>query len=331
MSPVLEVRNLSINFNTFEGKARVVDEVSLKMEKGEAVSLVGETGCGKSVTAKAIMGILPIPPGEIASGEIFLNGENIFKMNEKRRMKIRGRQISMMFQDPMSALNPVFTIGDQIKNVLKFQGKANIVVIKRLLGRVRKRGDEEKIIDILAKVGLPSPREILRKYPFELSGGMRQRCLIAMALINNPDVVIVDEPCTALDVTIQKQILDLMIDKIAKMGISILYITHNLGVARIISQKVYVMYAGKIMEVAPTVDLFNKPLHPYTKGLLKCVPKLVGEMDEGIMGRIPNYYHPPSGCRFHPRCSYSTTLCKKEKPDLIEVEKNHWVRCHLWQ
>jgi len=326
--PLLQVKDLHVYFDVFEGTVKVLNGVFLTIRRSEAVSLVGETGCGKSVTAKTIIRIIPF--ARIVKGQILYMGRNLLKMNEDELCKIRGREITMIFQNPMTALNPVFTVGSQLRDVVKFTGKKKVGFLEYF----RKNKDldkevEEKILKMLEHVRLPS--DVIDKYPSQLSGGMRQRVLIAMALINNPKLVIADEPGTALDPTLQDQILKLLKEKIQEFKTSVLYITHNLGIVRELSQRIYVMYAGNVIETALTNKLFRSPSHPYTVGLLEAVPKLTGEMEKGIPGRVPDYENPPTGCRFHPRCSFAMPICKKEFPKPVEIEAEHWVCCHLYK
>jgi peptide/nickel transport system ATP-binding protein len=321
MSLLLEVENLHVCFDIYEGTAKVLDGIILKVRKGEKVGLVGETGCGKSISMKAIMGILPIPPAKITKGRILLQGRDILKMSQRELQAIKGKEISMIFQDPVTSLNPVFTIGDQLMEILRWSKNST-----------KSKGFRKKrVLDVLRAVKLPDPERIMESYPIQLSGGMCQRVLIAMALLNEPKLLIADEPGTALDVTIQAQILKLLDELVSKRKISLLLITHNLGVIREITDRVYVMYAGQIVEMAKTEVLFSKPKHPYTKGLLASVPKLTGEgMAEGIKGMIPDYIDPPQGCRFHPRCEHKMAICTTTPP-LFEVDEGHKVVCFLYQ
>lgn len=322
----LEIKNLHVHFRVYEGISRVLDGVSIEVGKGERVGLAGETGCGKSVTMKAVMGILKRPPTIIPSGEILLNGKNVLKMNQNELMRIKGQEISMVFQDPMNALNPVFPIREQLLDVIRHAGKS-----RKEAKKVSRKELEEIAIQSLGEVKLPDPKRILSCYPLELSGGMRQRILIAMALVNKPNFLIADEPGTALDVTIQAQILDLLENLVISRGISILLITHNLGVIQTTTERVYIMYAGQIAETAPTEILFEDPKHPYTQGLLASVPRLTGgQIAEGIKGTVPDYTEVPSGCRFHPRCDYVMAICKKQKPPFVEIGPNHKVGCYLY-
>jgi peptide/nickel transport system ATP-binding protein len=317
--PLLEIRDLHVDFGGYRGSARVLHGVNLRVERGEKVGLVGETGCGKSVTMKALLGLLRTPPARVR-GEIWFKGRNLLALSPEELQRIRGREVTMIFQDPMASLNPVFTVGDQLLDVIA-RGRG---------GRRNAREAREKAIAILEEVALPDPERILRTYPVQLSGGMRQRILIAMALVNQPDLIIADEPGTALDVTIQEQILLLMQALVEDRGISVLLITHNLGVVRQITDRVYVMYAGTIAETAPTAELFRSPKHPYTQGLLASVPKLTGEgVPRGIDGMIPDYTDPPPGCRFAPRCPYAQPRCQAPPP-WVEVGAQHGVACVLY-
>jgi len=323
---MLEIRDLHVHFRVYEGISRVLDGVSLYVAKGERVGLAGETGCGKTVTMKTVMGLLKIPPAIIPTGEVHLDDRDILRMSPKEFLQIKGTEISMIFQDPMNALNPVFTVGEQLYDVIRFAQ--------------RRSGNEENLsrkeiydraIAALEEVRLPDPQRIMSNYPLELSGGMRQRVLIAMALVNEPKLLIADEPGTALDVTIQAQILDLLSELVKTRKISVLLITHNLGVIQETTERVYIMYAGQVAETALTNDLFENPQHPYTRGLLASVPHLTGgEIAEGIRGTVPDYTAAPLGCRFHPRCDYAMPICSQKKPPLIEVEPLHSVACWLY-
>jgi len=322
--PLLEVKDLHVEFKTYEGELKVLNGVSLTVKQGEKVGLVGETGCGKSVTMQSIMGILPCPPGKISRGEVMFKGQSILRIVENELKGIRVRGISYIPQDPMSGLNPVFKIGTQVKDVIKFN--------RRDSERANGKRILEAIMDAFKKVKLPDPERISQTYPVQLSGGMQQRVLIAMALLTNPELLIADEPGTALDVSIQDQILRLLKELVLKENVSILIITHNLGVVRILADKVYVMYAGNIVEEGRTSDLFEDPRHPYTKGLLASIPKITGGgVAEGIRGRIPSYLNPPEGCRFYPRCDYAMSHCDKQKPPLFEIEQDHKVACFLYK
>jgi len=317
MSAVLEVNNLRTYFFTLRGVVRAVDGVSLKLNRGETLGIVGESGCGKSTFAWSLMRLVP-PPGRIVGGSIKIDGIDITKMSESEiRKKIRWKKISMIFQGAMNALNPVYTIGDQITEPLILHAKMS------------KDKALSKAAELLRAVGLPE--EILRRYPHELSGGQKQRVVIAMAIALEPDIVIADEPTTALDVVVQAQILNLMKRLHRERKMSIILITHDLGVVTELSEKIAVMYAGKIVEYGAAEEIFEKPLHPYTQALIRAVPRLTGDIHklEYIPGTPPDLRKPPRGCRFHPRCPKKFEPCDKEEPPLEEVEKNHWVACWL--
>ncbi|MDH7508043.1 MAG: ABC transporter ATP-binding protein [Methanomassiliicoccales archaeon] len=427
---LLEIENLYTNFYTYQGVVKALDGINLTIKKGEAFGLVGETGCGKSVTANCILRLIPSPPGKIEKGSVFFgmpsevrqkriellqkiaeiqssdkeNGkkkelEDAKKELEKIRkeydllsksitymQKIRGKYISMIFQEPMSSLNPVFTAGEQIaenfllherqelskavleniemeikeikstksslrilrlpilayyKRVYKTMNKKPDALSVRFLSRIPilrryqkplKQEALRRAEEMLKLVRIPDPKNVLKSYPHELSGGMQQRVTIAMALACKPRLLIADEPTTALDVTIQAQILKLMKDLQLQTGTSILLITHNLGVVAETCERVGVMYAGVMAEVGPVRSIFKEPLHPYTQGLMNSIPKLTteGRRLDIIPGNVPNLVHPPSGCRFHPRCQFAMEVCKKEKPPMIEVRPEHFVACHLY-
>ncbi len=317
---LLTVENLHTYFNTEDGIARAVDGVSFSVPKAQTVALVGESGCGKSVTALSILQLVPEPAGKIIKGKIIFKNQNLLELSEKQMRDIRGNKIAMIFQEPMTALNPVFTIGNQIEESLKLHRK-------NLSSKQRK----EISINLLKKVGISEPEKRLKSYPHQLSGGMRQRAMIAMALACQPTLLIADEPTTALDVTIQSQILALLNDLQQQMNMSILLITHDLGVVAQSADWVIVMYAGKIVEAASVTDLFNNPLHPYTQGLLNALPKL-GEKKhrlDTIPGNVPNPVNFPTGCRLHPRCKKCNNdkQCINETPELKEHIPNHFVAC----
>ncbi|MDI6871172.1 MAG: ABC transporter ATP-binding protein [Bacillota bacterium] len=331
VAPLLEIRELGLEFSRFSGKARVLDGVSLSVCKGEKVGVVGETGCGKSLTMKAVMGLLPTRRTTVTGGEILYKGQNLLGMNLSARRRITGKEVVMVFQDPNGSLNPVFTIGEQMEDILGWSSREparrslRFGLPKAVAAEARRRA-----AGVLAQVGLADPERILNSYPFQLSGGMRQRVLIAMALANQPELLIADEPGTALDVTTQAQILRLLDDLVRARGIAILMITHNLGVVRQVTDRVYVMYAGTVVETAPTERLFADPLHPYTQGLLASVPRLVGGgLSEGIDGSVPDYLSPLPGCRFAPRCARATERCHQEKPVPRVAGEAHLVACHL--
>jgi len=329
---VLDVRDLRIYIEVFEGLSKIVDGVNLTLKKGETVSLVGETGCGKSLTAKAVLRLIPTPPARV-SGEIFFEGKDLLRMGEDEFSLLRGKKISMVPQHPHTSLNPVFSVGKQLTDIFLYQGRVNVKWRKYFrteLNKDVKRRVKEQSIKILEELRIPSPELILDRHPHELSGGMKQRVLIAIALAGNPDLLIADEPGTALDVTVQDKIIKLLREHIEKRHLSVLYITHNLGVAKMLSQRIYVMYAGRIAESAYVDTIFKRQLHPYTIGLLGSVPRFSGGVGRGIDGWIPDYVNPPKGCRFHPRCGQKIPICEDQVPKFTEVESDHWVACHLY-
>jgi oligopeptide/dipeptide ABC transporter ATP-binding protein len=316
---LLEIKDLKLDFGRGAEAARAVDGVSLTIEAGETVCLVGESGCGKSVTAQSIARLVPSPPAHYVGGEIWLNGKNVLKMPVRELREIRGGVVSYIFQEPGAALNPVFRVGNQIKESLK-------------LHKPEKANDAE-VIRLLKLVGIPAPESRIRNYPFEMSGGMQQRVMIAMALASEPKLLVADEPTTALDVTIQAQILDLLRDLKKRLGMAILLITHNLGIVGDIADRVAVMYAGQVVELAPAGEILRRPLHPYTKALMNSVPKLSGNHDrlQAIPGNVPRIGNFPPGCRFAPRCPTARPECAQSEPALLEVEPGRWVRCPYWQ
>jgi oligopeptide/dipeptide ABC transporter ATP-binding protein len=335
MDPILDVENLNVHFNTYEGRHRVLNGVDLTVDEGETVALVGETGCGKSVTAKSIMGTLPRPPGEIVDGSIRYRGEDLLA-SEAAHQRVKGQEMSMIFQDPMTYLSPVYTVGSMMEDVVTYSDTREPSwweIIKNVLGgRQAKQDIREQAIDLFERLQIPDPEGILDRYPVELSGGMRQRVIIAMALINEPEFLLADEPTTALDVTVQDQILDLLNERVQDRNLSMLYITHNLGVARELADRIYIMYAGEIAEVGDTEGLFDAPLHPYTRGLLDSIPKLTGFESTGIDGQIPDYTDPPSGCRFHPRCpAYMEGTCDAQELKRFDVGSDRDVACFLYE
>jgi len=314
---ILKVKGLKTYFHTDDGVVKAVDGVDFDIRKGETMGLVGESACGKSVTSLSIIRLVESPPGKIEEGEIFYKGENLLKISEEKMRTVRGNEISMIFQEPMTSLNPVFTIGRQLTEVL---------ILHQNMSEKKALDKSEEMIKL---VGIPRPREILKGYPHELSGGMRQRVMIAMALSCNPGLLIADEPTTALDVTIQAQILELMKSLQDSIGMTVLFITHDLGVIAEVSDRVAVMYAGKIQEFGTAEEIFIKHIHPYTEGLLKSIPMLnirKKKLDV-IEGSVPDPINFPSGCKFHPRCKYKIDKCEKEEPELIEIKPGHLVRC----
>lgn len=327
---VLGIAKLKIHFDTIDGTAEVLDDVCLSVNEAEVVGLVGETGCGKSVTAKTILGSLPMPPGKVLDGKILFFGDDLLRLDKRDRHRVMSEKMSYIPQDPMTSLNPVFTVGEQMGDLIRWQGRRRIGPLEFLGLRRGRHNSVAKAVQLLDRVEIPAPKEIVRRYPIELSGGMRQRVLIAMALIGRPSLLIADEPTTALDVTIQKGILKLIEEKVEEEELSVLYITHNLGVARRLCNRIYVMYGGTIAETARTKDLLKAPMHPYTCGLIRSIPKLTGDEFKGIDGRIPDYIDPPTGCRFHPRCPQVMEICEQEKPELVKVEEDRLVACHLF-
>jgi len=331
---MLDVTDLRIFFDVFEGQAKVLNGINLHIGEGETVSLVGETGCGKTVTIKAILRILPIPPARIVSGHILYKGQDLLAMREQELYALRGREIALIPQEPMTSLNPVFTIEEQFTELIRWQGHYRVNWGERLaksFDGAGKKAAQQRALDLLEKMNIPDPPRVMRSYLVELSGGMSQRVLIAMALAGNPSLLIADEPGTALDVTTHEQILQLLKDRVQKENLAVLYITHNLGVAREMTERIYVMYAGEIVEQAPTQELFRAPRHPYTQGLLASIPKLTGGEVVGIEGRIPDYYvDPPPGCRFHPRCEQAMVQCQEVRPELVPIVPDHAVACHLY-
>jgi len=331
VAKIVTTRNLTIHFETIDGTSKVLDGVDLEIGEREIVGLAGETGCGKSITAKALLGILPTPPAKIVSGEVNFLNENILNLSKKERMVIK-HKIGYIPQDPMTSLNPVFTVGEILVDNLIWRMSNMSFPRYFYLRRVNriKRIAENRALELFRKVNFPDPQAMLGKYPVELSGGMRQRALIAMSLVGDPVLLVADEPTTALDVTIQKVILGLLFERITEENLSGLYITHDLGVARSICNRTYVMYAGTIVETAETPLLLDDPLHPYTRGLVNSIPKLTGGKYEGIPGTVPDYFDPPKGCRFYPRCEKRLQDCRIDKPKLLEVQKGHFVACKVF-
>ena len=319
--PLLEIQNLSTSFHTDENIVRSVRNINLCLYPGETVALVGESGCGKSVTALSTMRLIPIPPGKFENGRILYKGKDLLQITEQDMQKIRGNEISMVFQEPMTSLNPIFTIGDQIcETILLHQNKTEDEAM-------------ELTLEILKKVAIPSPEQRINQYPHELSGGMKQRVMIAMSIVCNPSLLIADEPTTALDVTIQAQILDLLNLLRNDTAMSILLITHNLGIVAQYSDRVAVMYSGKIVEQAPVEKIFTSPSHPYTKGLINSLPKdEINEKLTTIPGTVPHPAFLPEGCAFHPRCPDKVNACEKTIPELqpLENQANHQVACWLY-
>lgn len=320
MENVLEVKDLKISFKTFFGEVEAVRGISFNVGKKETVAIVGESGCGKSVTASGIMQLLPMPPAFFKGGEIIFNGENLLNKTEKEMQGIRGNKISMVFQDPMTSLNPTMKIGTQIvEGLVKHHKLSHATATK-------------KAIEMLELVSVPQPEKRINQYPHEFSGGMRQRVMIALAMVCDPQLLIADEPTTALDVTVQAQILELMKKLQEQLGMSIILITHDLGIVADVCDRVVVMYAGQILEVGLTDDIFASPKHPYTRKLLASVPRLDMSRSEklhSIDGTPPDLYIPPKGCSFYDRCTEAMGICKEHVPDLIEHSGTHESRCWL--
>jgi oligopeptide/dipeptide ABC transporter ATP-binding protein len=320
---ILQVRNLTTEFHTEKGVVRAVDDISFTVERGKIVGLVGESGCGKSLTALSIMGLVPSPPGRIISNGILLNRQDLTKKNYAEMCKIRGKQIAMIFQEPMTSLNPVYTVGRQVSE--------SLAIHTALAGKQIR----EKVIRIFELVGIPEPESRLDAYPHQLSGGLRQRVMIAMALICEPNLLIADEPTTALDVTIQAQILNLMLALRQRLDTTIVMITHDLGVIAEMCDDVHVMYAGKIVEKSNVFELFDSPLHPYTRGLLRSVPSIAvnnrQKRMDSIPGMVPNLLQIPSGCRFHPRCDAAMPKCRQQEPPSSAMGSSRQVSCWLYE
>lgn len=318
---LLQVKDLKTYFYTDDGIVKAVDGIDFTIKKGETLGMVGESGCGKSVSALSILQLVQDPPGEIINGEIWFKGEDLLKKKPEQMRKIRGNDISMIFQEPMTSLNPVYTIGEQISEAIILHQKLN------------KRDALEKTVEMLKLVGIANPERRVHGYPHELSGGQRQRVMIAMALSCNPDLLIADEPTTALDVTIQAQILELIKKLKDEIGMAVLMITHNLGVIAEVSDHVVVVYAGKAVEYADVTSIFKHPKHPYAMALQKSIPQLTdkpGVKLEVIEGNIPDPLALPTGCKFHPRCKFAINICKKKEPELEKIGDNHIVRCWMY-
>jgi peptide/nickel transport system ATP-binding protein len=321
-TPLLEIKDLYVHFDVYGGTLKVLDGVNFVVHGGQKVGLVGETGCGKTTTMKSILRILPVPPARIPGGEICFKGQDILKMRGNELQLVRGKAISMIFQDPTAALNPVFTVGQQLEAVVKHSAEQKLSTT----------AIRQQAVVSLKEVALPDPERLLDSYPIQLSGGMRQRVCIGMALVGSRELLIADEPGTSLDVTIQDQILRLLRTLVEEKNTSVILITHTLGVVRETTDRVYVMYAGNMVEMAATDELFAKPLHPYTQGLMSAVPRLTGGgIADGIPGRIPDYLNPPPGCRFHPRCPHVMNICRQEKPHFYRVSDDHEVACFLYR
>ncbi len=320
-SKLLEVEDLYISFDTYAGEVQAIRGVNFDIDKGEALAIVGESGSGKSVTVQTVMRLIPMPPGKIKSGKILFHGENLLEKKEKDMQKIRGGKIGMIFQDPMTSLNPTMTVGKQI---------AEGIMLHQKLGR---KEAMEKTLEMLKLVRIPNPEKRMKQYPHEFSGGMRQRVVIAIALACHPELLIADEPTTALDVTVQAQILDLLKELKNHLNTAVIMITHDLGVVADIAERVIVMYGGEIMEEARVHDIFYKPKHPYTWGLIKSIPRLDADSEKkelsSIEGTPPDTFNPPKGCPFAPRCENAMGICREEKPKMYLSGEGHRVACWL--
>jgi peptide/nickel transport system ATP-binding protein len=321
--PLLDIRGLKVHFQTDDGMVRAVDGVDLKVGRGETLGVVGESGCGKTVTAMTVLKLIAMPPGKIVAGRVLWKGRDLVPLGQRDMQHIRSKEISIVFQEPMTSLNPVYTVGDQIAEVI------------RLHHGLDGRDALERSIEMLRLVHVPAPERRINDYPHQMSGGMRQRVMIAMALACNPELLIADEPTTALDVTIQAQILDLIAEMKHRLGMAVMLITHAMGVVAETCQRVAVMYAGHVVEEARVEDLFAHPLHPYTQGLIKSIPRIgdsAGKRQrlDAIAGTVPSLLAPPPGCRFAPRCAFASTACTAQVPQLRALDGGHKVACTLY-
>ncbi|MER5559485.1 ABC transporter ATP-binding protein [Streptomyces sp. NPDC001571] len=318
---LLEVRDLQVEFKTRDGVAKAVNGVNYSVDAGETLAVLGESGSGKSVTAQAVMGILDMPPGRIAGGEILFQGRDLLKLKEDERRKVRGSEMAMIFQDALSSLNPVLSVGDQLSEMF---------TVHR--GMSRKDG-RAKAVELMDRVRIPAAKERVGQYPHQFSGGMRQRIMIAMALALEPSLIIADEPTTALDVTVQAQVMDLLAELQRELNMGLILITHDLGVVADVADKIAVMYAGRIVEQAPVHDIYKAPAHPYTKGLLESIPRLDQKGRElyAIKGLPPNLMHIPPGCAFNPRCPMARDICRSEVPPLFDVAPDRQSACFFWK
>jgi peptide/nickel transport system ATP-binding protein len=321
--PLLQIRGLKTHFKTDDGMVRAVDGVDMTIDRGETLGVVGESGCGKTVTAMTVLKLIQMPPGRIVDGEILWQGRDLVPLAPDQMRHIRSKEIAIIFQEPMTSLNPVYTVGEQIAEVLRLHEGLN------------KRQAIDRAVDMLRLVNIPTPERRVHDYPHQFSGGMRQRVMIAMALSCNPKLLIADEPTTALDVTIQAQILDLLAEMKSRLGMAIMLITHAMGVVAETAQRVVVMYAGRVVEEATVDRLFARPLHPYTQGLIRSIPRIdttAGKKTrlEAISGVVPSLIHPPPGCRFAPRCKFAKPECTEAVPELRQIETGHKVACILY-
>ncbi|BFP52427.1 ABC transporter ATP-binding protein [Streptomyces griseus] len=318
---LLEVRDLHVEFHTREGVAKAVNGVNYSVAEGETLAVLGESGSGKSVTAQAIMGILDMPPGKIAGGEILFKDQDLLKLKPEERRKIRGQEMAMIFQDALSSLNPVLTVGEQL---------GEMFVVHRGMSR---KDAKAKSVELMDRVRIPAAKERVGQYPHQFSGGMRQRIMIAMAMALEPSLIIADEPTTALDVTVQAQVMDLLAELQRELNMGLILITHDLGVVADVADKIAVMYAGRIVETAPVHEIYKAPAHPYTKGLLRSIPRLDQKGQElyAIKGLPPNLTRIPPGCAFNPRCPMAQDVCRSDVPPLYEVDEQRRSACHFWK
>ncbi|NNG00788.1 MAG: ABC transporter ATP-binding protein [Desulfobacteraceae bacterium] len=318
--PLLAIQGLNVGFKVFEGEMKVLKEVNMTVNAGEKIGLIGEMGCGKTTTMKTIIRLLAEPAANITGGRIMFNGTDTLSMSRGEFQKIRRNSLSMIFEDPTAALNPVYTIGTQVRDAVYAAGNFK--------SKPTRAEVQARAVRALEEVALPDPERVLNNYPVQLSGGMRQRVCIAMALLSASDLLIADEPDTSLDVTIKDQVLRLLNDLVERKGTSIILVTHSLGAVRKMTDRIYVMYAGSIMETAPTNMFFTEPLHPYSRVLVASAPRLTGRgIGEGIAGRIPDYINPPAGCRFSPRCELAVDECIHHRPEMREIRPDHFVAC----
>jgi len=329
-TPILSVEDLSVSFDGSRGSAKILEGIEFELYPGEVLALVGETGCGKSVTAKSLLDLIP-QLSRHRSGRVVFNGKDLLGLSSRELGQVRGRAIAMIFQNPQSSINPVFTLGEQMRRLIRLYLPDEIKTLCKRKMVKEKAATHEIAQEKLAEVGLTETDRLLKSYAHEISGGMAQRYKIALALLSSPEILIADEATSALDVTVQAHILKLLKEMSQKKGTAILFITHDLGIAAQICDRVAVMYSGRIVEIGSTLDIFQKPLHPYTRGLLEAVPKL-GRKEplRFVSGMIPDLANPPDGCRFHPRCDHSRAVCRKQRPINIEKEDGHFVTCHLY-
>lgn len=331
--PLLELRNLTTEFSLKRGVVRAVTGIDLTLLDGEILGVVGESGCGKSMTMLSILRLVPYP-GKITGGQIYFKGRDLLTLSANEMRRIRGKDLAMVFQDPMTTLNPVFSIGEQIGESLRIHGlfESQHSRMPRLFDRERKRAEQERVLKVLDEVGIPAPSEASQRFPHEYSGGMQQRALIAIALACGPKIILADEPTTALDVTVQAQIMSLLDTINREHGTSIILVTHDLGLAAEFCHKIIVMYAGRVVEIGPNEGVTEDPKHPYTQGLLACIPRIRGERKKltPIPGSVPDLINLPVGCAFHPRCSFAREACLGQEIPLVEVEPGRMVRCILY-